>query len=317
MLIEEGALVTPDAGRAPHERLGRPRGARAHAPRRAPDRRLPRGHRRGRASRRRRARHRHRQRRAGRRRGPRRRAARLRGRGQRHRGGRRARVRGERRRGPRDAAPRVVAAHDAAGTGHPAGRRGHRQRAARGGDPRDHARRPLAPAGTGRSPDPARADAAGPPGAASRSRESDSARSDAAAVERWRELYGIDFTPLLDAAIPGPTHTITEGEVVATWPQVGPPVELATIDLATFTEPTVHASSDLVVEPPGIVNAVALTFRAGLFEGSSTRWIRGPGLHPAGRHRCGCCPTRSRWAMDAPCASGTAAASPAARRTHV
>ena len=46
------------------------------------------------------------------------------------------------------------------------------------------------------------------------------------AVERWRALYDIDFTPLLEAAIPGPTHTITEGEVVATWPPVGPPVEL-------------------------------------------------------------------------------------------
>ena len=41
------------------------------------------------------------------------------------------------------------------------------------------------------------------------------------AVERWRALYDIDFTPLLEAAIPGPTHTITEGEVVATWPPVG------------------------------------------------------------------------------------------------
>ena len=62
-----------------------------------------------------------------------------------------------------------------------------------------------------------------------------------AAVERWRGLYGIDFEPLLDAAIPGPTHTITEGEVVATWPQVGPPVELASLDLATFAEPSVSA----------------------------------------------------------------------------
>lgn len=88
-----------------------------------------------------------------------------------------------------------------------------------------------------------------------------------AAVERWRGLYDMDFTPLLDAASPGPTHTITEGEVVAAWPQVGPPVELTTIDLATFTEPTVHASADLVVEPPGFVNAVALTFRAGLHDG--------------------------------------------------
>ena len=43
------------------------------------------------------------------------------------------------------------------------------------------------------------------------------------AIGRWRDLYGIDFGPLLDAALPGPVHTITEGEVVATWPQAGPP----------------------------------------------------------------------------------------------
>ena len=89
------------------------------------------------------------------------------------------------------------------------------------------------------------------------------------AVRRWRALYDIDFTPLLEAAIPGPTHTITEGEVVATWPPVGPPVELARIDLTAFEEPSVHASADLVVEPPGQVNGIALTFRAELYEGIS------------------------------------------------
>ncbi len=88
-----------------------------------------------------------------------------------------------------------------------------------------------------------------------------------AAVERWQDLYDIDFEPLLDAAIPGPTHTITEGEVVATWPQVGPPVELVTLDLATFDAPSVSASADLFVEPPGQVNAIALTFRAELYGG--------------------------------------------------
>ena len=89
------------------------------------------------------------------------------------------------------------------------------------------------------------------------------------ALDRWRALYGIDFTPLLEAAKPGPTHTITEGEVVATWPPVGPPVELARVDFATFDEPSVHASTDLVVEPPGQVNGIALTFRAELYEGIS------------------------------------------------
>ncbi len=89
------------------------------------------------------------------------------------------------------------------------------------------------------------------------------------AVERWRALYDIDFTPLLEAAIPGPTHTITEGEVVATWPPVGPPVELVKLDLTTLDQPSVHASADLVVEPPGQVNGIALTFCAELYEGIS------------------------------------------------
>ncbi len=88
-----------------------------------------------------------------------------------------------------------------------------------------------------------------------------------AAVMRWRTLYDIDFEPLLEAATPGPIHTITEGEVVATWPQVGPPVELATLDLTTFDAPSVRASADLFVDPPGQVNAIALTFRAELYLG--------------------------------------------------
>ena len=89
------------------------------------------------------------------------------------------------------------------------------------------------------------------------------------AVERWRALYDIDFTPLLEAAIPGPTHTVTEGEVVTTWPPVGPPVELTRLDLTVYDEPSVRASADLIVEPPGHVNGIALTFRAELYKGIS------------------------------------------------
>ncbi len=85
-----------------------------------------------------------------------------------------------------------------------------------------------------------------------------------AAVTRWRELYGIDFEPLLDAAAPRPVHTVTEGETVAKWPQVGPTVVLATVDLTTFVESSVRAYTDLVVEPPGLANAIAVTFRADL-----------------------------------------------------
>ena len=83
-------------------------------------------------------------------------------------------------------------------------------------------------------------------------------------VERWRCLYGIEFQPLLDAATPGPVHAPTEGEVVAGWPPVGPPVVLATLDLTALDEASVDAGADLVVDAADTVNAVAVTFRADL-----------------------------------------------------
>ena len=97
-----------------------------------------------------------------------------------------------------------------------------------------------------------------------------------AAVERWRGLYGMDFQPLLDAALPGPVNMPTEAEVVSAWPPVGPPVSLASLDLARFEEASVCASVDLAVDEPGTVNAVAITFRAallGAIEHTLDPWI--------------------------------------------
>ena len=85
------------------------------------------------------------------------------------------------------------------------------------------------------------------------------------AVERWRRLYDMEFQPLLDAALPGPVNMPTEAEVAAMWPPVGPPTALVSLDLTTFEEASVRASADLVVEAPGTVNAVAVTFRAALY----------------------------------------------------
>jgi precorrin-6B methylase 2 len=86
-----------------------------------------------------------------------------------------------------------------------------------------------------------------------------------AAVERWRRLYGMEFQPLLDAAHTGPVNLPAEAEVVANWPPVGPAVPLAELDLTTFEEASVQVSADLVVDAPGLVNTVAVTFRAGLY----------------------------------------------------
>ena len=84
------------------------------------------------------------------------------------------------------------------------------------------------------------------------------------AIERWRQLYGIEFQPLLDAAFPVPVNNPTEAEVLARWRPVGPPVSLATVDLRRFERPIVDASAELAVAPSASVNAVAVTFRAQL-----------------------------------------------------
>jgi predicted RNA methylase len=92
------------------------------------------------------------------------------------------------------------------------------------------------------------------------------------AVERWRRLYGIDFEPLLGATVPGPVNMPTEAEVAARWPPVGRPAALATVDLTAFGDASVRADVDLAVDPPGNVNAVAVTFRADL-HGSITHTL--------------------------------------------
>jgi protein arginine N-methyltransferase 1 len=85
------------------------------------------------------------------------------------------------------------------------------------------------------------------------------------AVQRWQGLYGIEFQPLLDAAFKGPVNNPTEAEVLARWPPVGPPVTLATVELGRYERPTVDASAALAVTDTTWVNAIAITFRAHLY----------------------------------------------------
>jgi SAM-dependent methyltransferase len=85
------------------------------------------------------------------------------------------------------------------------------------------------------------------------------------AVERWRRLYGIEFQPLLDAAVPAPVNNPTEAEVLAGWPPVGPPVTLGAVKLGRYERPTIDASAELAVRSTAAVNAIAITFRAHLY----------------------------------------------------
>ena len=132
-----------------------------------------------------------------------------------------------------------------------------------------------------------------------------------AAIERWRALYDIDFQPLLDAAIPGPVHTITEGEVVATWPQMGPPVVLASIDLTTF-EAAVGTSIAPISWSIHRVRSTRSPSRSAptCTRASRTPSILGGGRRPAGRPPSGCSPTRCMSARDRCCACTTTAGCP-------
>jgi protein arginine N-methyltransferase 1 len=87
------------------------------------------------------------------------------------------------------------------------------------------------------------------------------------AIDRWQALYGIDFQPLLEASAQDPVNFPTEGELACTWPPAGPPAVVATLNLATFENPSVMASADLLVDARAPVNGVAITFRAGLHGG--------------------------------------------------
>jgi precorrin-6B methylase 2 len=86
-----------------------------------------------------------------------------------------------------------------------------------------------------------------------------------AALQRWHDLYDIDFAPLLEAASPRPANSPTEAEVAERWPPVGPAIVLAELDLASFEAATVSVAADVFLDRPGVVNAVAVTFRARLY----------------------------------------------------
>jgi len=85
-----------------------------------------------------------------------------------------------------------------------------------------------------------------------------------AAIESWKQAYGIDFEPLLDAAPSARTYSSTDGPITASWQPVGAPVVLAEVDLAAAGDASIDTRADLVVEGAWL-NAVAMTFSAALY----------------------------------------------------
>ena len=92
-------------------------------------------------------------------------------------------------------------------------------------------------------------------------------RIDREDLQEWRRRYAMDFEPLWEVRRREPDHWPSEGSMVAAWQPLAPPAKLASVDLALFETPEFSASTDVLVEEPGTIDAILLTFRANLHDG--------------------------------------------------
>jgi protein arginine N-methyltransferase 1 len=104
--------------------------------------------------------------------------------------------------------------------------------------------------------------------------------ADAGTVERWRDWYGVDLSPIAEAAH-GLGHMIfLDRESAAEIPAIADPVLLADIDLSTFEQLQVNADAETAVRRSGRLNGVLISFEIALSEGvelSSRPDIADPG----------------------------------------
>ena len=86
-------------------------------------------------------------------------------------------------------------------------------------------------------------------------------------VRDWHERYGIDFTPLLDAAAGRDHDTTIRARRARDWPPLGPAVRLADIDLTRPHPGTIRTATSLPIDRDGRLSALVLSFVAHLAPG--------------------------------------------------
>jgi precorrin-6B methylase 2 len=91
-------------------------------------------------------------------------------------------------------------------------------------------------------------------------------RVDRAAVDGWRERYGVDLGPLREAQRRVPLHWPVDSQVVATWRTLGPSAQLVQVDLDSFASPGLRAGTRLDMDTAGIVDAILVTVSADLHD---------------------------------------------------
>lgn len=88
--------------------------------------------------------------------------------------------------------------------------------------------------------------------------------ADATTLHGWRELYGIDFSPLLVGASAQDHHARISSCKTREWQALGNPVELASLDLSAPNPLTLEVRGRFDIEQSSILNAILLYFSAQL-----------------------------------------------------
>ncbi|MGQ0646390.1 MAG: 50S ribosomal protein L11 methyltransferase [Gemmatimonadaceae bacterium] len=86
-------------------------------------------------------------------------------------------------------------------------------------------------------------------------------------VERWRDWYGIDFSPLVDLSTPTPVAMSVKGANVHQWAAISEPVTCFSQDLGAIHDTTFVVRRTATATTAGQVDAVALYFTVALAPG--------------------------------------------------
>lgn len=89
-------------------------------------------------------------------------------------------------------------------------------------------------------------------------------RVEPSSIGAWQQRYGVDLGALWKARRRAPLSWTVDGMTVATWPVLGPISTLAEVDLSGFESASIDAETEVAIEGAGSVDAILLTFEAGL-----------------------------------------------------
>jgi len=80
------------------------------------------------------------------------------------------------------------------------------------------------------------------------------------ATNAWKELYGINFDPVLTSTLNKSMVINVKPHTAREWPQLSSPIVLADLDLSGTRPPLVNESAELTIEKPGLLGGLLVYF---------------------------------------------------------